>query len=274
MGTLLRVCFGSFLVLGIHSLVFAGPYAPEAGRLGSEALPLSHESVRAWATGWREYLPGEAVEDPWKNPDRVLGPASGVPTDVVSLGRGGSLVLTFDAPFADQKGWDFAVFGNSFSDTFLELAFVEVSTDGQSFVRFPTHSLTRNPVHAFGHVDPTDIQGFAGKYRAGFATPFDLGELLETQEVLSGKVDLSRISYVRLVDVVGDGSTQDSFGNPVYAPYPTRISAGFDLDGLALLSGMPSGETDGEGESEEDSPLVARGLGGEGGCFLGGLLRP
>jgi hypothetical protein len=251
--------------------ILAGPYAPEAGRPGSQALILGHGGIIAWATGFREYVPGEAVEDPWMDPQRAMGPATGKASDVLSLGRGGSIVLTFDAPLMNREGWDFAVFGNSFSDTFLELAFVEVSTDGRNFVRFPTHSLTQNPVHAFGHVDPTDIDGFAGKYRAGFGTPFDLEDLKDFEAVRSGLVNLNDIPYLRLVDVVGDGSTQDHFGNKVYAPYPTKISAGFDLDGVAVLNGVPRESGGGEGDTE--APLVSRGMGGGGGCFLQGLLK-
>ena len=56
------------------------------------------------------------------------------------LGDDGSLVLTFPAPIADGAGPDFAVFENAFSTEFLELAFVEVSSDGTNFTRFPAHA--------------------------------------------------------------------------------------------------------------------------------------
>ncbi|MCW7754144.1 hypothetical protein OOT00_09100 [Desulfobotulus sp. H1] len=256
---------GIILLLPFVCLGGEGPYAPEAGRPDSTAIPMDHEKITGWATGWSEYVPGTGVEDPWRNPERALGRASGITTDVVSLGMGGSLTLTFDFPLENREGYDFAVFGNSFSDTFLELAFVEVSTDGHIFVRFPTHSLTQNRVHAFGHVNPTQIDGFAGKYRAGYGTPFDLDQLEKEDAVIQGLVDLSRILYVRLEDVVGDGSRTDSHGNPVYAPYPTQISAGFDLDGVAVLSGVilaPSGR-------EDAAPLVNAGIGDDSGCFIG-----
>ncbi|WP_144685194.1 PEP-CTERM sorting domain-containing protein [Desulfobotulus alkaliphilus] len=262
--------FMLLLLLPLLCLAGEGPHAPEAGRAGSTAIPMDHEGIIGWASGWQEYLPGEAVEDPWMKPDKALGRASGITSDVVSLGWGGSLTLTFDYPIENKKGYNLAVFSNSFSDTFLELAFVEVSTDGQTFVRFPNESLTQNPVHAFGHVNPTHIDGFAGKYRAGFGTPFDLDQLKEEDAVIGGEVDLSRIVYVRLVDVKGDGSLKDSFGNPVYAPYPTKISAGFDLDGVAVLSGVVLESS----EEEKKAPLVTGGIGNDAGCFMGQLTIP
>ncbi|TYT73398.1 PEP-CTERM sorting domain-containing protein [Desulfobotulus mexicanus] len=260
--------FLTLLLLPFLCLAGEGPHAPEAGRAGSTAISINHEGIIGWASGWRDYMPCEAVEDPWKNPNKALGIASGITSDVVSLGMGGSLTLSFDFPIENRNGYDFAAFGNSFSDTFLELAFVEVSTDGQTFVRFPNESLTKNPVHSFGHVNPTHIDGFAGKYRAGFGTPFDLDQLKGKEAVISGEVNLSRIFYVRLVDVVGDGSQKDSHGNPVYAPHPTRYSAGFDLDGVAVLSGVVL-ESSGE---EEKGPPVTGGIGNDSGCFIGQLI--
>ena len=49
---------------------------------------------------------------------------------VVSLGDGGIAILTFSNPIVNGTGFDFAVFENSFNDFFLELAFVEASSDG------------------------------------------------------------------------------------------------------------------------------------------------
>jgi hypothetical protein len=168
-----------------------------------------------------------------------LGQAEGTSFDSVSLGRGGSLTLTFDTPIQNGTGWDFAVFENSFSDQYLELAYVAVSSNGIDFVRFDNISLTRNPVPGFGNIDPTDVDGLAGKYRQGFGTPFDLEDLSAKDEVQSGDVDLSSISFIRIVDIVGDGSYLDSSGEPIYDPYPTAGSAGFDLDAVGVSNGAP-----------------------------------
>jgi len=84
-----------------------------------------------------------------------------------------------------------------------------------------------------------EAQGLAGKYRVGFGGPFDLALLRYRPLVQAGHVDLSRITHVRLVDVVGDGATVDSFGHPIYDPYPTVGSGGFDLEAIGVLHAAP-----------------------------------
>jgi hypothetical protein len=222
----------------------AGPYPPAAQEPGSTAVNKADRGFVAWAEGWEEYLPGCEVSVTWKTPDKALGPAEGTSFDIVCLGRGGSITLTFEPPIKNGKGWDFAVFENSFNDTNLELAYVEVSSDGTNFLRFDNDSLTSKPVGAYGALDPTDIDGVAGKYRQGFGTPFDLQNLAARDEVLSGIVNLARISHVRVMDIVGDGTCLDTSGDVIYDPYPTVGSAGFDLDaiGARYENTKPPGE--------------------------------
>jgi len=216
----------------------AGPYPPAAGQPGSTAVSSASSAFIAWATGFTNYIPGAEVSSTYRKPERALGKSggdSGDPIfDIVSLGRGGSITLTFDLPIKNDEGWDFAVFENSFSDGFLELAYVEVSSNGSDFVRFENDSLTQNPVGAFGAIDTTDISGLAGKYRAGFGTPFNLGDLASEDLVLNGTVNLSRITHVKIVDIVGDGSYRDTGGQVIYDPFPTTGSAGFDLDAVGI----------------------------------------
>ena len=220
---------------GAFSHAQAGPYPPAAGKPGSTAVHKDDPAFAAWAAGWVDPVHyGRDVDESWKTPRNALGKAEGTASGVVSLGEGGSIVLTFDFPIRNGDRWDFAVFENSYSDTFLELAFVEVSSDGVNFIRFENHSLTPAPVNAFGSVDPTDITGFAGKYRQGYGTPFDLQDLAERDEVLAGTVNLSRITHVRIVDIMGNGEYTDSHGNIIYDPYPTKGSAGFDLDAVGV----------------------------------------
>ena len=73
----------------------------------------------------------------------------------------------------------FCCFENSFSDDFLELAFVEVSSNGIDFYRFNSISLTQENVQieTFGLIDARQIHNLAGKYRGMFGVPFDLSEL-------------------------------------------------------------------------------------------------
>ncbi|NOZ01037.1 MAG: hypothetical protein GXP54_04010 [Deltaproteobacteria bacterium] len=130
------------------------------------------------------------------------------------------------------------MFENGIDDSFLELAFVEVSSDGFVFVRFPAVYLGNEQIGAFGPVDTTKVGDLAGKYRQGFGTPFDLSDLADRPEVLDGSLDIENVGYVRLVDVVGDGNANDCRGHPVYDPYPTTGSAGFDLDAVAVLNSL------------------------------------
>ena len=86
----------------------------------------------------------------------------------------------------------------------------------------------------------TNIDGLAGKYRVGFGTPFDLADLRGVDPSLN----VDRVTHVRIIDVVGDGSSLDSQGDPIYDPYPTVGSAGFDLDGVAALHLLDTGESE------------------------------
>jgi hypothetical protein len=185
-----------------------------------------------WASGWVDYIPGGNLASTWMNPEKALGPPEGNSFDVVSLGTGGAVTMTFDPPMSNGTGWDFAIFENSFSDTFLELAYVEVSSDGVHFVRFDNDSLTAGAVGGFGATDPTNLDGYGGKYRQGFGTPFDLADLSTQDDVLDGLVNLNEIAYVRMIDIVGDGTYSDTSGDVIWDPFPTAQSAGFDLDAV------------------------------------------
>jgi len=172
----------------------------------------------------------------------ATGPADATPEDplsVVSLGDGGSATLIFNPPFANLPGPDFAVFENGHLGGFLELAHVEVSSDGTNFFRFPSISLTQTDeqVGSFDVLDPGKIHNLAGKYRAGFGTPFDLEDLRQHEPLL----DLDRITHVRVIDVVGTidpaHASYDSEGRIINDPYPTPFfTGGFDLDAVGAFS--------------------------------------
>ena len=212
--------------------LLAGPYAPAAGQAGSTAIANDDAAFIGWASGYQDYQPGSHVDVTFQQPMKALGPAEGTTSDAVTLGRNGQITLTFDSPLRDGFGSDFAVFENSFSDTFLELAYVEVSSDGVNFFRFDNDSLTSSPVGSFGAVDPTNVHNLAGKYRRGQGTPFDLEDLRDVSPLLN----TAAVTHVRLIDVVGDGSALDSSGDVIYDPSPTEGSAGFDLDGIGVLN--------------------------------------
>jgi hypothetical protein len=265
-----KYCLAFFLFLLASSASvdsIAGPYPPAAEVQGSTAIHMDDPAFVSWATGYMDYIAGTKVDSAWQTPEKAIGEAAGDSYDVVCLGRGGQIILTFNPPIEDGEGWDFAIFENSFSDTFLELAYVEVSSDGMNFARFDNYSLTADPVGAYGSIDPTDIDGLAGKYRLGYGTPFDLADLAEKDEITSGIVDLSNISYVRIIDIIGDGTCVDTSGDIIYDPYPTVNSAGFDLDAIGVSNGAayPEGEYTPASAPQKEGEA---GFGSSGGCFI------
>lgn len=156
---------------------------------------------------------------------------------VVSLGDGGIATLQFPNPIKDGPSYDFAVFENSFSDDYLELAFVEVSSDGINFFRFPATSLIQYSTQCgtFGLTDATKINNLAGKYRMNFGTPFDLNELYGTIGL-----DINAVTHIRIIDAIGsidnNFATYDSSGNKINDPWPTAFpSSGFDLDAVGVI---------------------------------------
>lgn len=232
--------FKALTVAGVLTLVAgsfaaAGPYPPAAGQPGSTAIHMDQAALLGWATGWQNYRVGSDCDLTWQTPEKALGKAAGTATEIVSLGRGGEITLTFVPPITNGPDWDFAVFENGISDTYLELGYVEVSSNGLDFFRLSNRSLTASPVGGFGAVDPTDIDSLAGKYRQGYGTPFDLGQL----EGVDPLLDVDNVGYVKIVDIIGDGTYRDTSGEVIYDPYPTTGSAGFDLDAIGVIHQVP-----------------------------------
>lgn len=240
----------------LHTPALAGPYPGMAGTEGSDAVAHDDAAIVAWATGVAELVRGPVNLSnlaqgyaSFGTAANALGPVlSASPDDVfdtVSLGDGGSITLTFAQPIRDGEGWDFAVFENSFSFAgeslaFLELAFVEVSSNGVDFFRFPAVSLTPTDTQTgtFEWIDPTDLHNLAGKHLQGWGTPFDLADLAPVA-ASDPRLDLAAISHVRLVDVVGSinpaHARLDSLGNIINEPWPTPFNTGgLDLDAVAV----------------------------------------
>lgn len=249
----------SACLLGASSPAWAGSFAPAAGQPDTTAIDKNSSQFVAWATGFEGLVrgpqdinaPAGAAAD-FGSGNLALGQAVGDSFDVVSLGDGGEVTLIFDQAITDGVGVDFAVFENGFGDTFLELAFVEVSSNGTDFFRFDAVSETQTTtqIGGFGTLDPTDLNNLAGKYRQGFGTPFDLAEL----DGVSGLLDVSAVTHVRIVDVVGRitaapgnagwSPSLDSLGNIINDPYSTPFgSGGFDLDAVGVINQIPEPTT-------------------------------
>jgi hypothetical protein len=230
-----------FTLLLTTSLVEAQSYAPAAGQAGSTAIAKSSTVFKGWATGITVVRGPQDIANPTGplassgDPTGALG---GTSAGVVCLGDGGNATLTFGVPIANGPGFDFAVFENGFSDTFLELAFVEVSSNGVNFFRFPSHSQTQTTtqIGGFGSVDCRYINNLAGKYRVNFGTPFDLSDVPN-----NALLDKNNITHVRVIDVIGTinplYASHDSFGNIVNDPYSTPYATGgFDLNAVGVIN--------------------------------------
>ena len=226
--------------------LFDGP----VGSDDCQAIWFEDPAILGWATGcvitrgYTDIATQNAYASYGSDSDGIGASSESTTDGVVSLGDNGVAVLTFGIPIQDGDGYDFAVFENSLNDSFLEMAFVEVSSDGEHYVRFPATSLTQtdNQITNGGAVNPREVDNLAGKHRVGWGTPFDLAQL-------SGAPDLNiqNITHVRLIDVVGcinpQYATRDQYGHIINDPYPTPWnSSGFDLSGVAVMNGWrPSG---------------------------------
>ncbi|MDP4798335.1 MAG: T9SS type A sorting domain-containing protein [Crocinitomicaceae bacterium] len=234
----MRQFFIFILLMG--RFVSAQSFAPIPGEVGSTAIHKDSSIIASWATGVTVQRGPLDIAQPgngnasFGTDSDAIGQANG---NVVSFGDGGSAVVTFAASIMDGPGFDFAIFENGFTDNYIELAFVEVSSDGINFFRFPAVSEwpTIIQLSNFDYSDCRYFDNLAGKYRANYGTPFDLEEL-------SGEVglDINAITHVKLIDVVGfvdpTYGTQDSQGNYINDPYPTAFpSGGFDLDAVAVI---------------------------------------
>ncbi|HNY02021.1 MAG TPA: T9SS type A sorting domain-containing protein [Bacteroidales bacterium] len=237
---------GIFLILLLQTVtILRAQYAPPAGQPGSTAIYKDSSAIIGWASTCtinRGFIDMADTNLHYNGSNKATygsylygsGPADEL---VVSLGDQGSAILGFDIPIENRPGPDFAVFENSFGDGFLELAFVEVSTDGQRFVRFPAVSLTQtdHQVNTFDTLKATQIHNLAGKYRHGYGTPFDLADLAD-----STGIDPGHIAYVRIIDVGGclqaPFAQYDSQGHKINDPWPTPFdTGGFDLDAVGVI---------------------------------------
>jgi len=216
-------------------------FPPAADSVGSTAIHADSSVIIDWASmctvqrGYMDISDTSMGKTNFGSVNNAVGKADNI---VVSLGDGGSAILTFNNPIANGQGFDFAVFENSFNDEFLELAFVEVSSDGQNFFRFPSVSLTQtdSQVASFATLNPEKINNLAGKYRVMFGTPFDLDEIPD-----SPLLNKNNVTHVRITDVVGSVNPQyasyDSEGNIINDPWPTPFNiGGFDLDAVGVIN--------------------------------------
>ena len=184
------------------------------------------------------------------NPGNALGAPQGA-LHVHSLGIGGDLTLGFAGPITDGPGADLIVGENPFRvtpggwSTFAEMMFVEVSSDGVHFARFPSRYFGAPAQPGpFGVVTVGTYAGLAGQTPVLATLPgvdardvvdaggdaFDLADLAGDPLVLLGLVNVQAIAQVRLVDVVS-GQSLDSRGTPIFDPG----SGSADVDAVTVI---------------------------------------
>lgn len=269
----------SILLMALVPATLWAQFAPASCFPGTTAMHADSSAFVAWATGCTVERGPKRIDRPnslvsFGDETLALGRPGGT-MDVVSLGDGGTATMTFDSPICNAQGPDFAVFENGLHpDTdstmtlyFLELAFVEVSSDGEHFFRFPavTHVQHELQLENADAINPAQIHNFAGKYEAMYGTPFDLDEVEDN--VLLNK---NRITHVRLVDVVGNIDTlfiKDEEGNItdticpsldaqdhiINDPWPTAFkSGGFDLDAVGVIHDLAHNDV-----TENENDFVA-----------------
>lgn len=213
----------------------------------TKAIYRDSSIIKGWATicnvnrGWQNYL------------DTTIGKAAvgseyygtlKADGSVISLGDSGIAILQFDNPISNKEGPDFCVFENGFtlgnaqSASHMELAFVEVSSDGINYKRFPATSFIDTTIQ-LGNADVSEaylVDGLAGKYIAGYGTPFDLNVFAALSSI-----NINKITHVKLIDVVGNKDAKfparDKDGRKIIDPWPTPFtSSGFDLDAVGVIN--------------------------------------
>jgi hypothetical protein len=217
-----------------------GIFPPPAGVAGTTAIHKDSSVFTNWATACKLKRGWQQITDTSLGKTTVgdsLSALHKADNRVVSLGDGGAATLQFDGHLYDGPGPDFAVFENSFGAGFLELAVVEVSSNGIDFIRFAGVSLTDTAKQkaSFDTLTCENLHNLAGKYGMNYGTPFDLQELKDSLQL-----NINKVTHVRIIDVVGlirsPHTTFDSRGRAINDPFPTPFpSGGFDLDAVGAI---------------------------------------
>ena len=222
-------------------------FAPQVGITGSTGIHKTSLDFKAWANectierGYIDIADKSLGKTTLGDNTSALGLADG---EVISLGDSGVATIHFAQAIYNGDGADFAVFENGFQnpanpeEAFLELAFVEVSSNGENYFRFPATSNTLSTLQIAGsgeYMNARLIDNLAGKYIAQYGTPFDLENLKGTTGL-----DINNISHIRIVDVIGaiNGyQSTDRNGQKINDPYPTPFgTGGFDLDAVGAIN--------------------------------------
>ncbi|MCA2961644.1 MAG: hypothetical protein IOD12_15450 [Silvanigrellales bacterium] len=219
----------------------AGPLAPVVPIAqptpGEELLPMTTRlpmAARLFAGSVVSFLVGE--RGGYGLPEFALGQPEGCgarcgnTSGVVSLGRGGALVLKFEEAVADGPGIDLIVFENAFrragGDVFFEPGEVSLSVDGIQWHTFPCNVNAPAPNGCAGFapvlLSPEGDTLADDVERAG-GDAFDFATLAQVQP----NAPMGPFLYVRIVDRSNDIVSPDRFHTAC-----GDTACGFDLDGV------------------------------------------
>lgn len=186
-----------------------------------------------WLDRVRTFEPGKASGfGADQLPGIVLGPPEGLgdgqgSVDVVSLGNGGRITVSFDDnAVVDGDGDDLVIYENPFyggSLLFTELAFVEVSQDGRVWTQMPWHADTLEGLAGQTPVMANSSNGLDPLDPASGGDRFDLAD--------------AGLDYVRFVRLTDAGALVPDPGN---ASFP-GTKGGFDLDAAGAIHSVDLG---------------------------------
>jgi len=223
-----------------------GPAPPDAGPApadGSIVIGDASVSASRFVTGVVSFSPTDCAGfGAASMPGIVMGPPVGGgtthgSTDVVSLGSGGSIVLSF-APNAivDGPGADFIVFENPFwigggsTNVYAEPGEVSVSDDGTTWQTFPC-TPTVDPQAADGTGTAPPYGACAG-WHVVYSNPQNGISPLDPSVAGGDTFDLHDLGvtharYVRIVDKTSESCPAAGASKPT--------TNGFDLDAVAIV---------------------------------------
>lgn len=196
---------------------------PDAGPTGDAGGWSTYEGPSPFAGAVVSFTPGEGAGFGGDEmPNVVLGPPDGHGNeagslDVVSLGRGGEVVLELtEVDVVDGEGPDLLVFENTFRG-FTELASVAVSLDGSAWAGWTCD--TAGEAHA-GCAGMRPVHLNAGNFSVPLDPDTAGGDAFDLADV-----GLARIRFVKVTDTGTNG----------YA----GTSGGFDLDAVGGIHVEP-----------------------------------
>jgi hypothetical protein len=206
----------------------------EAGASSAEIQNPPPDPSLPYATSVVSFEPGDGAGfGQNKLPNVVLGPPSGKGTgggslDVLSLGKGGSIVLTFEQfAITDAEGPDLVVFENPFwpggdpSAVYAEPGEVSVSEDGATWATFACDATGDGLGHFAGCAGVTPTLAYDPETTLPLDPSVTGGDAFDLADV-----GLRRARFVKIRDV---------------SRYGEAPTAGFDLDAVGIVNTEPVG---------------------------------